>query len=353
MSAVNPRISLDQWRALVAVVESGGYAAAATQLHKTQSSVSYLVQKIEQLLDVRLFTLEGRRAKLTPHGEVLYRRARALVDEAEAIERAAQTLAAGWEPELRIAADIVFPTWILLRVFARFAAERPQTRIQLYETVLGGTDEALIERRVHLGINTSVPAGFVGDALLPMRFIAAANPDHPLHKLGRPLTHADLRKHRHLVIRDSGVTMTRDGGGWRGSEQRWTFTAKATSIFAAGMGLGFAWFPEETIRGDLERGVLKPLPLREGAERLATAYLILAEGDAAGPGTRRMAELLRDEVGATCAAEQRAAARPRVELPATQPALPSPRPAPTPTPRPAPTPATTPRTARKRAPARR
>src|SRR5688572_28815874 len=104
MSAVNPRISLDQWRALVAVVESGGYAAAATQLHKTQSSVSYLVQKIEQLLDVRLFTLEGRRAKLTPHGEVLYRRARALVDEAEAIERAAQTLAAGWEPELRIAA---------------------------------------------------------------------------------------------------------------------------------------------------------------------------------------------------------------------------------------------------------
>ena len=38
-------------------------------------------------------------------------------------------------------------------------------------------DEALVERRVHLGINTSVPAGFVGDALLTMRFIAAAHPD--------------------------------------------------------------------------------------------------------------------------------------------------------------------------------
>ena len=113
------------------------------------------------------------------------------------------------------------------------------------------------------------------------------------------------------------------------------------------MGLGFAWFPEETIRGDLERGVLKPLPLREGAERLATVYLILAEGDAAGPGTRRMAELLRDEVGATCAAEQRAAARPPLELPATEPASPSPRPAP------ASTPTLTPRTARKRAAARR
>jgi DNA-binding transcriptional LysR family regulator len=313
--ALNPRISLDQWRALVAVVEAGGYAQAAAQLHKTQSSVSYLVQKIERLLDLKLFQIDGRKARLTAHGEVLYRRARALVDEAEGVERAAQTLAAGWEPELRIAADIVFPTWILLRAFARFGAQRPQTRIQLYETVLGGTDEALLERRVHIGINTSVPAGFVGDALLTMRFIAAAHPDHPLHRLGRPLTHRDLRIHRHLVIRDSGVSMTRQGGGWFGSEQRWTFTAKATSIFAAGMGLGFAWFPEETIRGDLERGVLKPLPLREGAERHATVYLILAEGDAAGPATRLLTDILREEVRETCAAEKAALQRPPAEAP--------------------------------------
>ena len=324
--ALNLRISLDQWRALVAVVEAGGYAQAAALLHKTQSSVSYLVQKIERVLDVKLFQIDGRKARLTPHGEVLYRRARALVDEAEGVERAAQTLAAGWEPELRIAADIVFPTWILLRAFARFATQRPQTRIQLHETVLGGTDEALVERRVHLGINTSVPAGFVGDALLTMRFIAAAHPDHPLHKLGRTLTHADLRNHRHLVIRDSGISMTREGGGWRGSEQRWTFTAKATSIFAAGMGLGFAWFPEETIRGDLERGVLKPLPLREGAERVGTVYLILAEGDAAGPGTRLLADILREEVRATCAAEKVQSPRPPAEL--ARPAAKEPRAAP-------------------------
>lgn len=310
---MNPRISLDQWRALVAVVEAGGYAPASARLHKTQSSVSYLIQKIERLLDVKVFQVEGRKAQLTAHGEVLYRRARALLDEAEAIERSARTLAAGWEPELRIAADIVFPTWLLLRAFARFADERPETRIQLYETVLGGTDEALVERRVHIGINTRVPPGLVGDTLMQMRFVAAAHPDHPLHRLGRPLTYRDLRGHRQLIVRDSGLTMTREGGGWRGAEQRWTFSNKATSIFAAGMGLGFAWFPEETIRGELERGALKPLSLREGAERYATVYLIVADGDAAGPGTRRMARIVREEVNAACAARGAALPQPPAE----------------------------------------
>ena len=41
-----PHIALDQWRALIAVVDSGGYAQAAEALHKSQSSVTYAVQKI-------------------------------------------------------------------------------------------------------------------------------------------------------------------------------------------------------------------------------------------------------------------------------------------------------------------
>jgi len=36
------------------------------------------------------------------------------------------------------AVEIIFPTWLLLQCFARFADERPQTRIELYESVLSG-----------------------------------------------------------------------------------------------------------------------------------------------------------------------------------------------------------------------
>ena len=57
-----PHISLEQWRALVAVVEAGGYAQAAEALHKSQSAVSYAVQKIETQLALKVFELQGRRA---------------------------------------------------------------------------------------------------------------------------------------------------------------------------------------------------------------------------------------------------------------------------------------------------
>ena len=127
-----------------------------------------------------------------------------------------------------------------------------------------------------------------------LRFVAAAHPEHPLHRLGRELTLQDLRKHRHLIIRDTGSQ--RRSGSWLGAEQSWTVSQKATSIHAACMGLGFAWFPEEIVRGELERGVLKALPMREGGERWGELYLVFADRDYAGPGALRLAEIIHEMV---------------------------------------------------------
>ena len=294
----NPKITLDQWSALVAVVEAGGYAQASARLHRTQSTVTYTIKKLEDLLAVKVFELQGRKAVLTPIGQVLYRRGKSLLEEAGRVERAAAELARGWEPEVRLAVDIVFPTWLLLECFAAFSQERPDTRIELIESVLGGTEEALAEGHVDLAIGGNVPGGFPGDPLMQVRFVCAAAPSHPLHQLGRTLTLDDLRQHRHLVVRDSGALRSRSGG-WL-NEKRWTMTHKATSIRAACMGLGFAWYPEENIRDELASRALVPLPLVEGRERFVTLYLIYADADTAGPGTRRLAEILRARVSATC-----------------------------------------------------
>src|ERR1700728_4919430 len=126
-----PRISLDQWRALQAVVDAGGYAQAAARLHKSQTAITYAVQKIEALLKVKIFELSGRKARLTRSGEVLYRRGQGLLEEAESLEGAGRTLAAGGESELKLAVEIIFPTWLLLRCFELFAQERPDTVLKL------------------------------------------------------------------------------------------------------------------------------------------------------------------------------------------------------------------------------
>src|SRR6476620_11816015 len=117
----SPRITLEQWKALVSVVESGGYAQAAQQIHKSQSTLTYAIQKMERLLKVKVFEIKGRKAQLTEAGRILHARGRALVEEATRLEQAASELSAGWEAEIGIAVDVVFPTWLLLQCFEKFS----------------------------------------------------------------------------------------------------------------------------------------------------------------------------------------------------------------------------------------
>jgi DNA-binding transcriptional LysR family regulator len=294
-----PRISLDQWRALVAVVDGGGYAQAAQDLHKSQSSVTYAVQQFERQLGVKAFRLEGRKAVLTSTGQMLYQRARYLLDEAAAIEQAARRLSSGWEAEVRLAVEVAFPTWLLLASLDRFGAEGPNTRIELIEVVLGHRTDTLAAGRADLAIFGAVPPGFLGEPLMRLRFVLAAHPGHPLHQLRRPLTMRDLRAHRHLVVRESSAD--RPTAPSLEAPQRWTVSHLTTSIAAARAGYGFAWLPEETIREELAAGRLKPLALRDGGERFEDVYLTFADRDHAGPATLRLAEIIRATVATECA----------------------------------------------------
>src|SRR5699024_316727 len=125
MTFGQPRVALEQWRTLRMVVDARSYARAAQRMHKSQSAVTYAVQKLERLLDVQVFEIHGRRAVLTPAGHLLYRRAGVLLEEAATLEQAAGRLSAGQESEIRLAVDIVFPTWLLLQCLDRFSREQP------------------------------------------------------------------------------------------------------------------------------------------------------------------------------------------------------------------------------------
>lgn len=287
------RVTLDQWRALVAVVDAGSYAAAAEKLHKSQSSVTHAVQRITEQLDVEVFRREGRRSALTEVGQVLVRRARPLLDEAGRLERLAGALAAGEPAELRLAVEIIYPTWQLLELLAAFGQAHPDTRIELYESVLGGTQELIERGDVDLAIGSRVPPGFAGERLMDMDFVCCAAPSHPLHRLGRDVTMDDLRRHRHLLVRDTG-SRRRSGVRRLEAEQRWTVSHKATSIRAACLGLGFAWFAASNIRDELEQGELVPLPLGPTGARTGALFMIHPDPDAAPRSVRELMDLFRD-----------------------------------------------------------
>ncbi len=291
-----PKTSLEQWAVLAAVVDEGGFAAAGEALNRSQSAVSYAVQQLQAQIPVPLTEPKGRRTVLTEAGVTLLRRARALLAEVASLEAVADNLAAGWEGELRIAADLIFPPTLLYQALAAFGPRCRATRIEVVESVLSGTTEALLRRDVDLAIVGQLPPGFLGPRLMAVEFVPVAHRDHALHALGRPLTLEDLKGERQIVVRDSGSKRRLDAG-WLGAEQRWTMSHVKTSIEILKHGLGFAWVPREHVRTELASGVLLPLPLVDGGRRVVDLHLVYADRDGAGPAAREFARLLVE----TCA----------------------------------------------------
>ncbi|OOZ40991.1 LysR family transcriptional regulator [Solemya pervernicosa gill symbiont] len=291
-----PRVTLEQWRTLQAVIDCGGYAQAAESLKRSQSSVSYAIGRLQKQLGVTLLRIKGRKAVLTEAGEVLLQRSRQLLADAVNLETLGQTLESGWEPEIRLVVDEAFPAPLLMSALKSFEPLSRGTRIQLREVVLSGASEALLDG-ADLVIGYQVPQGFLGDTLLNIEFTAVAHPDHSLHQHNRELSANDIGHEMQVVIRDSGSRP--QDVGWLGAGHRWTVSSIATAITTISSGLGFGWLPNHAIERQLQEGTLKPLPLRGNQSYSAQLYLIFGRQEGIGPATRKLAEILYQACGNT------------------------------------------------------
>lgn len=291
----HPRVSLEQWRTLQAVVEQGGFAQAASHLHRSQSAVSYAVQRLQDNLGVAVLRIEGRRAVLTEAGEVVLRRVRQLLRDAEALETLAHELKAGWEAAIHLVVDAAFPTEVLMGALQAFAPHDRGTRVFMQEVVLSGAMDALREGTADLVIGAGLPDTVLADELLEIEFVAVAHPDHPLHKQHKLVDFSDLRREMQIVIRDSGQYQVADHG-WLESEHRWTVSSIERALSTVTYGLGFAWLPRHRIQSQLESGQLKALPLSQGQTYSTHLYLSYAHPEHVGPATRLLTQHLQDAV---------------------------------------------------------
>jgi DNA-binding transcriptional LysR family regulator len=200
------RISLEALAALDCIDRRGSFAAAAAELHRSTSSVSHTVQKLEARLGVPLFDRGGHRAVLTPAGRALLEEGRGLLAAARALERRLQGLGQGWERELVIAVDDIVPLDRVLPLVGEFLALGAPTQVQLQQQVLGGVWEALVAQRADVAL-VDVPAVAPPDIehwpLVDVPFVFAVAPGHPLLREKQPLSAAAWRAHRAIVVADS------------------------------------------------------------------------------------------------------------------------------------------------------
>jgi DNA-binding transcriptional LysR family regulator len=290
-----PRSTVEQWAVLSAVVEFGSYARAAAALHKSQPAVSYAIAGLQESLGVKLLEIQGRRAVLTAHGEVLLKRARPVLRDLAAIESYARVLKRGWEPELKLVVDAAFPRARLLEIVQEIRGRCADTQLQLEDAVLSGGEEAILDGTADVVVTSLVPTGVLGTWLLDVDFIAVASPSHPLMTLDRPLRAEDLETHTQAVVRDSGRRHPRDSG-WLGGNTRCTVSSVEASLAIVRAGIAYAWLPEHLVRGPMAAGELRALPLESGGTRKLALYLVLARPALAGPAAQAVIESFQRHV---------------------------------------------------------
>jgi DNA-binding transcriptional LysR family regulator len=287
-----PKSTLEQWRIFQAVVEHGGYAQAAEKLNKSQSSLNHAIAKLQQTLGVALLEVRGRKAYLTEAGDMFLRRAKLMNQQMQELELLAHNIHLGWEAEVRLAVEIAHPRRPLNRALQSYYPLSRGTQLQMFDSVLSGTEEIIREQKADIVICGHVPKGFLGEPLAEVTFVPVCHPQHPL-ALGKGMITADeLSQQLQIVIRDT-AKHPKELSGWLKAEQRWTVTSLHEAIEILLTGMGFAWLPLHLVEGFIQRQQIYRLPLHEGNERKIFTHLVLPAPDRLGPSAKCLLECLR------------------------------------------------------------
>ncbi|HEV2509631.1 LysR family transcriptional regulator [Bosea sp. (in: a-proteobacteria)] len=191
-----------------AVVERGGFSAAAKLFGMTPSAVSKLVTRLEARLGARLVNRSTRKLQLTAEGQAFHQRCVTILSD---IAEAECEAAAGKAPRgrVRVNANVAFGNQVLLPLVPAFLAEHPELSVDLVFT-----DQVvdLIEERADIAIRVG-PGPLRGNQLMARKIgesavAVVASPDY-LARHGEPKTPAELVKHNLI-----GFNFARSVEGW-------------------------------------------------------------------------------------------------------------------------------------------
>jgi DNA-binding transcriptional LysR family regulator len=283
--------TLDEWEILHAVVQLGGFAPAAEQLHRSQSTISYAIARIQEKLGIRLFEMKGRRAHLTEAGRVLLADAEPHLAGFHQLEQRARSLASGGQSEIRLSVDSLFPNERLFAALSEFNRHFPYVHPKLRQSTFLSPESEFSGRGAHLCVAGLMSREYFAQPILRIRMLAVARLDHPLHSLKRRLSRIDLIKHTLVIIEgtDSGDTKRQP----RSPAQRFLpVTTIEAAIDAVRSGLCFGWLPVYRIQPYLQSGELLPLHMPVGGTRDVRLSIICKDLTSSSPELSALTGLL-------------------------------------------------------------
>ena len=283
--------TLDEWQILHAVVHLGGFAPAATQLNRSQSTISYAIARLQERLGIKLLEVKGRRAHLTEAGRGLLADAEPHLAGFHQLEQRARSIASGGASEIRLSVDSIFPTDRLFATLAKFTRQFPAVYPKLRQAVFLSAEEEFTARAADICVAALISREYPAKPILEIRMLAVARLDHPLHCLRRLLSVGDLN--RQTIVTIEGVSATVPKRQPRSPAQR--FVSASTidaAIDAVRSGFCFGWLPVYRIQPYLDSGELVPLPMPVGGAREVRLNIIGKDLGFRGRELNALAKLL-------------------------------------------------------------
>ena len=295
------------------IARTGSFAAAARDMGKVPSALTYSVRQLEDALDVLLFDRTSRQARLTAAGEELLNEGRRLLEQMDAVANRVKRVATGWETQLTIAVDGILSRVTMFELCEAFFAHEPAvagatqgtepthvggppTRLRLRNEVLTGTWEALVSGQadlaigVGMGTDRSAAPGIHVEALGEVAFVFAVAPHHPLAGVDGPISDAQLLRHRAVAVADSAQRLTPVTVNLLPGQDVFTVPSTQAKLEAQLRCLGCGFLPEPVAREHVAAGHLVVKPTQRPQPLARMGYAWRATG-AVQPGAKRKAEL--------------------------------------------------------------
>ncbi|SPF02144.1 putative hydrogen peroxide-inducible genes activator [Streptomyces sp. MA5143a] len=165
--AVRRRPSLSQLRAFAAVAEHLHFRDAATAIGMSQPALSGAVSALEETLGVTLVERTTRKVLLSPAGERLAVRARAVLAEVAALMEEAEAVRAPFTGALRLGVIPTVAPYLLPTVLNLVHERYPDLDLQVHEEQTANLLDGLTTGRLDL-LLLAVPLGVPGVTELPL-----------------------------------------------------------------------------------------------------------------------------------------------------------------------------------------
>lgn len=247
----------------VAVVDAGGFSAAASRLGVTKSAVSRRVAELEDRLGARLLNRTTRRLSVTEAGALFHERAAgvlAALQEAEAEASDANGAPGG---TLRLAAPVSFGVGHVAPTVAAFMTRHPRIDVEMD---LNDRFVDLVEEGFDVAVRVGrlADSGLIARKLAPVRRFVCASPAY-VERRGAPRTADDLKDHdglayANLAPADNWRLRGPDG---RVASPRVACRLRANNgealVAAAAAGLGVVVLPDFLVAEELRAGRLVTL----------------------------------------------------------------------------------------------